>query len=254
MDVEWAIGQLEQWLARNERVPLPPDLVRPNRKTRRRGTPAELEESANVASEIARALYEEPPRDPRYIYEDHVRRMIWDLRHGDEVRSRLGLDESPPAFAADSMHRWIWDAAKPHWLSGNHDAAVWAAAINLNTRLQKKVGRKDAGESQLIRESFSTDDPKPGRPRLRRCGKENPDLFRDMHVGASNFGQGIFAAVRNPLNHVTVDEHQMSEAEALEALASLSLLGRWIDRAEVMKAPEGVPARDAVPSVQRVSS
>lgn len=254
MDVDWAIEQLEQWLNLNERVPLPPDLVRQNRKTRPRGSTAELEDINNVAWEIAGVLYEAPPHSPRHIAEEFVRRMIWELRAGDEVRSKLGLDESPPAFAADSMHRWVWDAAKPHWLSGNHDAAVWAAAINLNTRLQSKVGRKDIGEGQLIRESFSVDDPKPGKPRLRRCGKENPDLFRDMHVGVSNFGQGIFSAVRNPLNHVTADEHLMNEVDSLEALASLSLLARWVDQAEVLMSSAETDAGDTDSPAQRVRS
>jgi hypothetical protein len=238
MNVEWALKQLNLWLHLNERVPLAPELVKPNRKTTRRGTTEQRVAIDNVAWEIAKAVYVEPPRDPRYINEEYVRRLIWELTEGDEVRSHLDLVEPPPAIAAESLHPWVWDAARPHWLGGNHDAAVWAAAINVNTSLQNKVRRRDAGEGRLIRESFSTDDPKPGQPRLRRCGPENPDLFRDMHVGASHLGQGVFSAVRNPLNHVTADEHGIGEAEALEALASLSLLARWIDQAEVDRGPE----------------
>lgn len=240
MNVEWALKQLRLWLSLNERVPLPPELARPNRKREPRGTIEQREAIDNVAWEIAKAVYVEPPRHPRHISEEYVRRLIWEITEGEEVRSHLDLVEPPPSIPAESLHPWVWDAARSHWLGGNHDAAVWAAAINVNTSLQNKVGRKDVGEGQLIRESFSPEPPKPGRPRLRRCGRENPDLFRDMHVGASNFGQGVFSAVRNPLNHVTADEHGIGEAEALEALASLSLLARWIDQAEVHRSADGV--------------
>ncbi|WP_159623680.1 TIGR02391 family protein [Ruania rhizosphaerae] len=235
MDTDWALEQLRWWLTLHERVPLPEGEARSNRKTRFRGTTEEREAADNVVWEIARMVYEEVPRHPRHVSAEYVRRTIWEIENGSEVRSHLGLQDPAPTIVADSLHPWVWDAAEPHWRSGNHDAAIWAAAINVNSRLQSKVDRKDVGESALLKECFSTDDPKPGRPRLRRCGPENPDLFKDMHRGPANFGQGLFAAVRNPLNHVTADDHLIGEAEALEALASLSLLARWIDQAEVVE-------------------
>ncbi|WP_420113804.1 TIGR02391 family protein [Pseudactinotalea sp.] len=235
MDEEWALEQLGKWLTLHERVPLPAGQVRHNRKTRPRGSVEERSAINNVAWEISRVLYVEPFRSRNYIGEDEIRRMMWEITDGVEVRSRLGQQTLAPRIAADSMHPWVWHAAEPHWTSGNHGAAIWAAAINLNSRIQQKVGRKDVGEGKLLQEVFSVEDPKPGKPRLRRVGAENLDLFNDMHVGPMNFGKGLFAAVRNPLNHVTADEHQMGEAESLEALAALSLLARWVDEAEVVE-------------------
>ena len=51
------------------------------------------------------------------------------------------------------------------------------------------------------------------------------------------FGAGCFQAIRNPAGHLPKDEHQLSEQEALEQLASPSLFARWIERAAVEVAP-----------------
>jgi hypothetical protein len=231
VDSDWAIDQLQTYLRLCERVPLPPEEARPNKKTRVRGTTEELSNSENVVSAIAEVVLNERPR---WVNETLVRRLIWELTDGDEVRTRLGVDDPAPSIEADSLHSWVWDAARPHWVSGNHDAAVWAAAVNVNSRLQRKIGRKDIGEGQLVRESFSTDNPKPLRPRLRLCDSSNQLLFQDMHIGASNLGQGLYSAVRNVLNRTDATEHSFREADSIESLAAFSLLARWIDRAKVV--------------------
>lgn len=230
MEVEWALEQLEQWKHLNERIRLPSEEATPNRKTRKRGTLVELWNIDNVVKAIAEATYEAVPR---YVSEEGVQTLIWDLTDGADVRERLGLTVAAPTFRANSMHPWVWDAARPHWTSGNHDAAVWAAAVNVNSRLQHKVERYDIGESKLLNEVFSIQPPEENRPRLRLVDATNPDLFKDVHLGAAALGRGLYSAVRNPLNHVDAEVHQIGEGEALEALAGFSLLSRWIDRAEV---------------------
>lgn len=45
------------------------------------------------------------------------------------------------------------------------------------------------------------------------------------------FADGVFAGIRNPLSHEA--ERELSEQEALEYLAALSVLARWVDRSEV---------------------
>jgi hypothetical protein len=202
MDVEWALAQLENWFHLRERVPLPPEEATPSRKTRPLGSDSERDASDHVVRSISDAVYTEPLR---YIRPE-----------------------------SSELHPWVWDAARPHWTSGNHDAAVWAAGVNVNSRLQTKIGRKDLSDGRLIRDAFGTDDPKPGHPRLRLADDSNPDHFKDVHAGAANFGQGLYAAVRNVVNHVDAGEHSFREGEALEALAAFSLLARWIDRAQVV--------------------
>ena len=138
-----------------------------------------------------------------------------------------------PALAADTLQPLVWKATRPHWDSGNHDAAVWAAAINVNTALKAKAERPDLGESKLVTAAFGTAAPETGQVRLRLCDESSPDLFKDRHVGAINLGQGLFSGVRNPLNHVGAED--LTEQEALETLAAWSLFARWVDRAEVVR-------------------
>ncbi|GAB3129413.1 TIGR02391 family protein [Glaciibacter psychrotolerans] len=231
MDVDWALKQLDLYLSLHERVPLPPEEVKPNKKTRLRGSVEERSNAQNSVLAIAEVIDRERPR---WAGESLVRRLIWELTEGDEAREKLGAEgDPPPLVEGKSLHPWVWEAARPHWTSGNHDAAVWAAAINVNSRLQRKVNRKEIGEGQLVRESFSPESPKPNVPRLRLCDPSNVSLFKDMHVGAGNFGQGLFSAVRNVVNHVEPDEHSFRDADAIEALAAFSLLARWIERAEL---------------------
>lgn len=232
MDVEWAVQQLEKYLDLLERVPLPPDEVKPNKKTRRRGTEEEIRQSEFTIRTIAEVLFD--GERPRWVNAEWAHRMLWELTDGDSVRAKLGVGEPPPSFTGKQLHPWVWDAAEPHWMSGNHDAAVWAAAVNVNSRLQQKVGRRDLGESKLLEQAFSTSPAEEGKPRLRLCDDSNPELFKDMHVGAAQFGKGLFSAIRNTLNHVDASQHNIREAEALEALASFSLLSRWIDNAELV--------------------
>lgn len=46
-----------------------------------------------------------------------------------------------------------------------------------------------------------------------------------------SFAEGVFAGIRNPLGH-EVDQ-ELSEQEALEDLAALSVLARWADQSDV---------------------
>lgn len=230
MDVDWALDQLRNYLHLKERVPLPKEEQRSNVKTRTRGSSDELRTAELVVEAVARAFYG-PGRI--WVNPKLAQRLVWELTDGDEVREKLGVIGSAPALHAHALHPWVWDAAAPHWQSDNHRAALWAAAVNVNSRTQRKVGRADLGESKLLQEIFGLDDAAPGRPRLRLTDKRNPDHFKDVHLGASSLGRGLYSAVRNPVNHVSEEDHDLSPAEALEALAGFSLLARWIDRAEV---------------------
>ena len=55
-----------------------------------------------------------------------------------------------------------------------------------------------------------------------------------MRQGAMSFGVGCFQAIRNPVGHLPNDEHELTEQQALERLAALSLLARWVDEADIL--------------------
>ncbi|MEH0936781.1 TIGR02391 family protein [Micromonospora psammae] len=180
---------------------------------------------------------------------EEIQESIPLIARREEIDANLTPDAPGPLIAADDLHPWVWSAAQPHWESGNHRAAIHAAAVNVNSRLRKKLGRFDVSESKAVREAFSIEDPQPGRPRLRLCTPDDPDHFKSIHVGATNLGSGLFGAVRNPVAHLSDEDHDLPEQEALECLAAFSLFARWIDRAEVQEKPaseaSGTPTPDA---------
>lgn len=234
MDTHWALEQCHEWLRLHERVPVEmAELLSPTAaKTRMRGSKEERARMDNRIRLISQAVFVEGQRWWPGV--DGVRELIFELEEGLDGRERLGLESTGPALAADSLHPWVWTAARSHWESGNHDAAVWAAAIRINTALKTKAERPDLGESKLVSAAFGTHPAEQGQVRLRLCDESNPDLFKDRHVGAVNLGTGLFSGVRNPLNHIGADD--LNEQEALETLAAWSLFARWIDRAEVVRA------------------
>jgi hypothetical protein len=114
---------------------------------------------------------------------------------------------------------------------------VLAAAKAVNSMLQAKLGRRDVSEVNLIQEAFSSGGPTAGRPRLRFPMIDDEKTRESMTQGALSFGVGCFQAIRNPVGHLPNEEHELSEQEALERLAALSLLARWIEQADIEVAP-----------------
>lgn len=225
---EWAIEQLEDFMRLHELVPI--DNPTPGGpKQHKRGTLDERRAQREVVARIAAALWVDPPR---FVDVNVARSCLFELRRGEEMDKYLGVTGGP-VLVAGSFHPWVWNAAEPHWNSDNHDAAVWAAGINVNSRMRAKVGRHDLGEVKLIQAVFSLKPATKGNPRLRLCDKANPDLFNDRHIGAMQLGVGLFAGVRNPVNHLTPEQHDLSQQEALESLAAFSLFARWVDQAKV---------------------
>ncbi|MFX8778219.1 TIGR02391 family protein, partial [Acinetobacter baumannii] len=66
--------------------------------------------------------------------------------------------------------------------------------------------------------------------RLRRMKNDGSDTYKSVQRGAMSFAEGVFAGIRNPLSH-EVDQ-ELSEQEALEYLAALSVLARWVDQSQ----------------------
>lgn len=152
-----------------------------------------------------------------------------ELVRAEEVRENLG--ENAPDLSAADLHPWIWSGAKSLWQSGHYREAVEGAIRKLNAEAQNKVGRRDISETDLFKQAFSLDEPKSGKSRLRRMQDDGSDTYKSVQRGAMTFAEGVFARIRNPLSHEA--EQELSEQEALEYLAALSVLARWVDRSEV---------------------
>jgi len=88
------------------------------------------------------------------------------------------------------------------------------------------------GEVKLFQQLFSTNATKPGDVRLRL----RPDDGTDVHRGARALAEGLFSGIRNISAH-TVAETEIDEQRALEQLAAVSMLARWVDEAIVVTTP-----------------
>lgn len=145
------------------------------------------------------------------------------------------LRPTSPVIAADGLHPWVWESAAPLWAAEARQDAVLAAARTINRRLQQKLERHDIGETDLCLQSFDTADARPGRPRLRFSGNHATATWRARQEGAKFFSAGVFLAIRNVAAHE--ETVSWSRQEALEHLAALSVLARWIDECTTEQAP-----------------
>jgi uncharacterized protein (TIGR02391 family) len=164
---------------------------------------------------------------------DAAKRLISRLDHQAEIAEMLVANDPGPQLSADALHTEVWGSAKTQWSTGHRHEAVLAAAKAVNSLLQSKISRRDVSEVKLVREAFSEKDPVIDKARLRYPSIADEQTRESMRQGVMEFGAGCFAAIRNPVGHLPNDEVELSEQEALERLAALSLLARWIDQAGV---------------------
>ncbi|MCM3534967.1 TIGR02391 family protein [Cellulosimicrobium funkei] len=144
-----------------------------------------------------------------------------------EISENLGDDA--PEISAASLHPWIWSGAASLWQSGHYRAAVEDAAKKVNAETQNKVGRRDVSETDLFNQVFTEKPAEPGKARLRRIPDDGSKTYKSMQRGAMALAEGIFAGIRNPLSHEA--DQELNEQVALEYLAALSVLARWVDEA-----------------------
>lgn len=151
------------------------------------------------------------------------------IEREQEIRENLG--ENAPEISAANLHPWVWGGAKSLWQSGHYRSAVEDAAKKVNAETQNKVGRRDLSETKLFQESFSDKPPETGKNRLRRMKADGSDTYKSLQRGAMALAEGIYAGIRNPLNHEVPQD--IDEQVALEYLAALSVLARWVDESLV---------------------
>jgi hypothetical protein len=150
-------------------------------------------------------------------------------KSADEVAAFLR--PSSPSIAADALHPWVWEPAAPLWAADAHQDAVLAACRTVNRRLQQKLERHDISETGLCMQSFSPDPPIAGKPRLRFAGDRSTLAWKSRQDGAKYIAAGAFLAIRNLAAHE--DQVTWTKQEALEYLATFSVIARWIEECTV---------------------
>jgi hypothetical protein len=158
-----------------------------------------------------------------------VDRALGILRDREEWAEMLAPDA--PSLPADQFHPWIWNAAASLWEAKHYRQAVQAAATALNAHTQNKLNRRDLSDTKLMQAIFSAA-PKPGQPCLTvETTGMSGETANGMQTGVLQFAVGCFQAIRNPATHEAGPD--WDSQIALEYLAALSVLARWIDKAAV---------------------
>ncbi len=236
LDVCWALDEIEKFLklAALYRLPSPPGVVDLSHRLSNRGSQDDLVASAQVVEQIFdrvlpgwRTEVEQKARVNRWWQHIETGQRVKTVLHRqEEILEKLG--DNAPQLNAGRLHPWIWDGARSLWQSRHYRDAVRTACVKLNAETQNKTGRSDITETDLFNQVFSADPPKPGQPRLRVMPDDSSKTFTSVHRGIRCFAEGCYAAIRNPISHTLGD---LDEDRALEQLAALSVLARWVDEA-----------------------
>ena len=163
-----------------------------------------------------------------------VNRLLGILEHRVE-RDKIFTPTGPKLNASD-LHPWVWNAARDLWKNGHYREAVQAGATAVETHTKLKTNRNDIAGTNLYTGVFNTT-TKPGERRLRfpdidenSTGEKPSQDWTNAHDGAASFGRGFSMAIRNRVTHSV---NNLTQQTALEFLAALSILARWVDNAEV---------------------
>lgn len=162
---------------------------------------------------------------------DAAVRLLGILQGQQEAQEILA--PAGPKLAANRLHPWVWEAAAKLWDDGHLRLAIQNAATAIDRKLQAKLSMVSKSGQALVTQAFQPAPPKANEKRLRLPQfVEGTEDWTSAHQGAMAFGQGCMLAIRNLATHRPSEpEEQM----ALEQLASLSVLARWIDVAEVVR-------------------
>lgn len=143
--------------------------------------------------------------------------------------------ERPPSVGTEAMHPTVWNAASALWRDGHFREAVAASAEAVVAMVKIMTQRNDIAATSLWQDVFSEQPPRPGKSRLRWTGKD----MQTMNAGLRLFAPGVQMTIRNPVAH---GAGQLDEQTALEQLATLSLLARWVEACELVTADGELPS------------
>ncbi|MCU1508394.1 MAG: hypothetical protein JWQ12_659 [Glaciihabitans sp.] len=237
MNTEWAIEVLERWI----------DLAKQAKKIGSGGTQLTrhspvIDKLIDVEDQTARVVarvmgLQKVPRliglhQIYFLLDVGIKDVSYALgRVRSDAETRKQLGSSAPSISADLLHPIVWSAASALWDDGHFGPAVQRAATMVNAHVQDRLGRHDLSDSPLMQQAFSMTEPSEGQPRLRWPGEDSDLTVKSMRDGLVRLAPGVFMTIRNPSTH-SID--QLPRQEALEQLAVLSQLARWIDACEVL--------------------
>jgi hypothetical protein len=233
MDNEWAMDQLREFI-QTTTTHTEPGFVQFDVLA---ASQAIVVESFQVVEQILNRITPNWVRGRPGIQDENWRyehlaavRALTQIQRADEIAEKLG--EVAPEMSAGAMHRWAWDAARSLWQSRHYGEAVRAAIVKLNAEVQNKLQRPTLSETVLFQQALSSEPATSVSPRLRLKGDDGSKTSISLRRGVLHLAEGCFAAIRNPVSHVPIEGND--EQMALEQLALVSLLCRWMDEADVV--------------------
>ena len=153
--------------------------------------------------------------------------------------------EQPFQVDVEAMNPLIWGAARKLWNDEHYREAVLAASGALVHHVKQLTGMTEVDETNVWQQAFSSNDPQPGRPRLRWPGDPKDQTVRSMNEGLRLYGPALQLVVRNPLTHHLTE---ISAQQGAERLSALSLLAQWLEACDLVRAKEAgeidVPSED----------
>lgn len=201
---------------------------------------AAIDQLEPLVEKIAIALGEERSGDVAglpYGAMAATNRLIGILERREEHERIFGHEG--PTLAASRLHEWVWSAAVNLWDDGYYGAAVEAASKKVELQTQKRLRSRKRHGKDLYAQAFATEDPKPDTPRLRFPHIDEAverETWISAHEGAKHLGMGCAQGIRNLRAHPSEDTSDQGgeKQEALEHLAALSVLARWVATCEVV--------------------
>jgi uncharacterized protein (TIGR02391 family) len=150
-------------------------------------------------------------------------------RTADDARARA--DALRAELRARHVHPDVLSFCRSELVQRNYFHAVLEAAKSVSAKIRDLTGLTSDG-AQLVDEAFSL---KNNMPPLAFNSLQTVSE-RSAHSGYAHFARGVVAAFRNPTAHDPKVEFPLSQSDALDMLATISMVHRRLDQATVTPA------------------
>lgn len=138
-------------------------------------------------------------------------------------------------FQLTDLHPRILSACRMLFQDAYYEQAVFDACRALQEFVRYKTGRNDLDGADLMAKVLADEGP---MLEVRDLGTETG---RNVQAGYRFLAMGVMRAFRNPSAH---EFQGISQTEAFEMIAAVSLIARAVDRARVHDVPTRLPAND----------
>jgi len=153
-------------------------------------------------------------------------------RTADDARARA--DALRAKLNARQVHPDVLRYCRAELVQRNYFHAVLEASKSVSAKIRAVTGLRSDG-AQLVDEAFSLNG---NMPPLAFNSLETTSQ-RSAHSGYAHFARGVVSAFRNPTAHDAKIEFALSEEDALDMLATISMVHRRLDQATITP---GAPA------------